>query len=62
MPINLQATASVLVCRSVSDMFQPIYLFRYDPLQKRIYILAGVDEGIEIIVFENGREEFDIDE
>ncbi len=62
MPTNLQAAASVLVCQSLSDMFQPIFLFRYDPLQKHIYILAGVNEGIEIIIFENGQWEFDTDE
>lgn len=55
MPTNLQAIASVCVCQSLADMLQPIHLFRYDPLQKQIYILAGASEGIEIIIFENGK-------
>jgi hypothetical protein len=39
-------------------MLQPIHLFRYDPLYKYIYILAGINEGIEIIIFEEGNWEF----
>jgi hypothetical protein len=30
-------------------MLQPIHLFRYDSLYQHIYIIAGIDEGIEII-------------
>lgn len=59
---NQQAIASVYLCQSLSDMLQPIHLFRYDPLHKQIYILAGVNEGIEIIIFENGKWEFFTDE
>ncbi|WP_409350547.1 DUF6888 family protein [Synechocystis salina] len=50
--------ASVRVCQSLSDKLQPIYLFRYDTFHKQIYILAGVSEGIEVIIFENGSWEF----
>lgn len=53
-----QAITSVCVCQSLSDMLQLIYLFRYDPLNKQIYMIAGINEGIEIIIFENGRWEF----
>ncbi len=62
MPIREQAIASVCVCQSLSDMLQPIHLFRYDPLYKRIFILAGINEGIEIIILENGSWEFYEDE
>ncbi len=58
MVTNEQAIASVCVCQSLSDMLQPIHLFRYDHLYKQIYILAGVHEGIEIIVFADGNWEF----
>jgi hypothetical protein len=58
MPTHEQAIASVCVCQSLSDMLQPIHLFRYDPLYKHIYILAGINEGIEIIIFEEGNWEF----
>jgi hypothetical protein len=62
MPTNLQALASVCVCQSLSDMLQPIHLFRYDLNQKQIFILAGVNEGIEITIFENGKWEFYADD
>jgi len=58
MPTNNQAIASVCVCQSLSDMFQNIHLFRYDVFRKQIYILAGINEGIEITIFENGSWEF----
>lgn len=46
MPTYEQAIASVCVCQSLSDMLQPIF------------ILAGVGEGIEIIIFADGSWEF----
>ena len=58
MPTYEQAIAAVCVCQSLSDMLQSIHLFRYDPLYKHIYILAGINEGIEIIIFEEGNWEF----
>lgn len=58
MPTEKQAIASVCVCQSLSDMLQPIHLFRYDSLHQRIYIIAGINEGIEITIFKNGRWEF----
>jgi hypothetical protein len=39
-------------------MLQPIHLFRYDALHKQIYVLAGINEGIEITIFENGNWDF----
>ena len=39
-------------------MLQPIHLLRYDALSKQIFILAGLNEGIEIILFANGTWEF----
>ena len=58
MPTNNQAIASVCVCQSLSDMLQNIHLFQYDVFRKQIYILAGINEGIEITIFENGSWEF----
>ncbi len=58
MPTHEQAIASVCVCQSLSNMLQSIHLFRYDILYQQIYILAGVNEGIEIIIFEDGNWEF----
>lgn len=61
-PTSQQAIASVYLCQSLSDMLQPIHLFRYDDLYRRIFILAGINEGIEIIIFENGKWELNEDE
>jgi len=61
-PIDKQAIASVYLCQSLSDMLQPIQLFRYDELYRRIFILAGINEAIEIIIFENGKWEFNTDD
>ena len=55
MPTHAQAIASVCICQSLSDMLKPIYLFRYDPVNKQIFILAEIDEAIEIIIPENGK-------
>jgi hypothetical protein len=57
-PPKVQAISSVRICQSLSDKLQPIHLFRYDSFHKEIYILAGIDEGIEIIISENGDWEF----
>jgi uncharacterized secreted protein with C-terminal beta-propeller domain len=62
MPTHEQAIASVFVSQSLSDMLQPIHLFRYDASYKYIFILAAVNEGIEIIIFEDGNWEFYEDE
>lgn len=37
---------------------QSIHLFRYDALTKQVYLIAGKQEGIEIIIFEDGNWEF----
>ncbi len=58
MPTHAQAISSVCICQSLSDTLQPIHLFRYDASHKQIYILAGINEGIEITIFENGNWEF----
>jgi cell shape-determining protein MreC len=54
MPTPEQAISAVCVCQSLSDMLQSIYLFRYDPINKQIFILAGINEGIEVIINEKG--------
>ncbi|WP_071592272.1 DUF6888 family protein [Pseudanabaena sp. PCC 6802] len=61
MPTHEQAIASVYVCQSLSDMLQPIHLFRYDASYKSL-TLAGVDEGIETVIFEDGNWEFYADD
>jgi hypothetical protein len=58
MPTNEQAQACVRVCQMLSNGYQPIHLFRYSTKSKRVYILAGVTESIQILIPENGKWRF----
>jgi hypothetical protein len=58
MPTNEQAQACVRVCQMLSNGYQPIHLFRYNPKTKRVYILAGATESIQILIPENGKWRF----
>ena len=58
MPTQKQALASMFVCQMLSNLLQSIHLFRYDPTMKQVYIIAGKEEGIEIVIFEDGNWEF----
>jgi hypothetical protein len=51
-----QATKSVELCQSLSDLHQDIVLFRFDDLKGEIYILAG--QNIEIVIYSTGNWEF----
>jgi hypothetical protein len=42
----------------LSNLMQSIHLFRYNSLTKQVFIIAGKQEGIEIIIFEDGNWEF----
>lgn len=50
------------VCQMLSNFYQPIYLFRYDATTGEVFILAGVNENIEVRVFRNGLWRFTDDE
>ncbi len=62
MPTDEQKNAIVFICQSLSNFLQPIWLFRYDPIDRYIYIIAGREEGLEIIIDENGTWEFNENE
>lgn len=62
MPTAAQALKAVTLCQWLSNGYQPIELFRYDSITKQIYMIAGVKEGIEIIIVEDGHWEFTEDE
>lgn len=55
---NEQALKTVYLCQLLSDMFQPINIFRYDQKLKTLYIQAGVNDELAIVIFENGQREF----
>lgn len=54
MPTDEQAQACLRVCHMLSNAYCPIYVFRYDESTNSVYVLAGVNEGIEIIISSNG--------
>jgi hypothetical protein len=58
MPTDEQAQACLRVCQMLSNGYQPIYLFRYSRNSRKIYILAGMTESIQIVISENGKWRF----
>ena len=55
-----QAIKSVVICQSLSGLYQDIILFRFDDLKGEIYILAGLD--MEIVIYSDRSWEFLSDE
>ena len=53
-----QAVKACMLAQSLSNGFKPIYLFRYDPVEGYIYILAGEEETIQIKIYADGDWEF----
>jgi hypothetical protein len=58
MPTDVQAQACLRLCQMLSNGYQPIYLFRYSQNSRRVYILAGMTESIQIVIPENGKWRF----
>ncbi|MGA9378514.1 MAG: hypothetical protein WBV73_07060 [Phormidium sp.] len=58
MPTQSQCYAAIFVCQLLSNLYQPIQVFRYDQKLKTIYIQAGVRDEIAIVIDENGIWEF----
>jgi hypothetical protein len=62
MPTAQQALACVRVCQMLSNGYQPIHVFRYNQNTKTVFILAGLTESLEILIFSDGQWEFNDDE
>lgn len=61
LPTVDQAFAVVRVCQMLSNYYRAMYVFRYDDVQKIVYIQAGTDvrnDEIEIPIPTNGIWEF----
>ncbi|MCT7997049.1 DUF6888 family protein [Laspinema olomoucense] len=58
MPTVAQAYGSVKVCQMLSNLYQVINVFRYDPVLKTIYIQAGINDEFAIIINQEGIWEF----
>lgn len=59
MPTNQQKDTAIFVCQLLSNLYQPIHVFRYDRRLKTLYILAGINEGLEIVINEDGFWDFE---
>ncbi|MBW4621573.1 MAG: hypothetical protein KME17_19700 [Cyanosarcina radialis HA8281-LM2] len=62
MPTEKQKDTTLFVCQLLSNLLQPIWLFRYDSLNQYIFLIAGREESLEITIYENGNWEFNRDE
>ena len=60
MPINQQKNTAIFICQLLSNLYQPINLFRYDKRLKVIYILAGINDGLEIVINQDGKWDFEL--
>lgn len=58
MPTVEQAFACIRVCQMLSTGCQPIHVFRYNKNTQIVFILAGVTESLEILVFSDGHWSF----
>ncbi len=62
MPTDIQKDTVIFVCQLFSTLYQPIWLFRYDPQEHYIFLIAGQEPGLEITIFSDGKWEFNQDE
>ena len=61
MPTVEQAIACVRVCQMLSNGYQPIHIFRYNANTSTVFILAGVTESLEVLIFPDGQWRFNDD-
>ena len=62
MPTTAQAIKAIILCQSLSNGYKPINVLRYDARFETIYIQAGENEGIALVIFSNGSWRFEINE
>ncbi|MCL1475553.1 DUF6888 family protein [Argonema antarcticum] len=58
MPTRKQSDTAIFLCQLLSNLYQPIQIFRYDRNLKTIYIQAGRWDEIALIIDEEGSWEF----
>ncbi|MFB8791855.1 MAG: hypothetical protein U7123_24170 [Potamolinea sp.] len=58
MPTQQQSNTAIFLCQLLSNLYQPIQVFRYDQKLKTLYIQAGVAEEIGLIIKEDGNWDF----
>lgn len=62
MPTQQQMFSAIITLQSLSNLYQPIYLFRYDERSKEIFIIAGTQEKLEFTIFADGKRNIEIDD
>ncbi|PSB22182.1 hypothetical protein C7B65_01900 [Phormidesmis priestleyi ULC007] len=54
MPTQKQSNTAIFVCQLLSNLYQPIQIFRYDQKLKTLYVQAGATDQIALIIDEEG--------
>jgi hypothetical protein len=58
LPTQEQSNTAIFLCQLLSNLYQPIQVFRYDRKLKTLYIQAGTTDDIAIIIKEDGNWDF----
>ncbi len=58
MPSYNQLLQSLVLSHWLSNAYQPINVYRYDGRQKTIYIQAGEEDSIALVIYQNGEWSF----
>jgi hypothetical protein len=61
LPTEKPKNTAMFLFQLLSNLLQPIGLFRYDSLNQSIFLISGRDENLEITIFEDGSWEFNAD-
>ncbi|MDJ0724094.1 MAG: hypothetical protein QNJ38_03180 [Prochloraceae cyanobacterium] len=59
MPTKKQAIAALILCQYITNNYQKVRLFRFDPDRKLTYIITGSKGNIEAIVYPDGSWKYD---
>ncbi|RCJ37192.1 hypothetical protein A6769_14080 [Nostoc punctiforme NIES-2108] len=58
MPTQKQSDTAIFLCQLLSNLYQPIQVFRYDQKLKTLYIQAGLNDEIAVIIDQDGNWKF----
>jgi hypothetical protein len=58
LPTQKQSNTAVFLCQLLSNLYQPIQIFRYDPTLKTLYIQTRAADEIALIIKEGGNWDF----
>jgi negative regulator of sigma E activity len=58
LPTAAQSIQAVVLCQWLSNGYQPINIFRYDAKLETIYIQAGANDEIALVIYSDGNWRF----